>query len=211
VKLRTLERFEDVLAAEIAWRRKELTTLRTQAASSRAHAEPMVIRAGTALLYAHWEGFVKNAGQLYVEYVRQKKLRYDELSTAFLGLALKSRIEGLIEAKVSSVHFQFAETIRSEMSARAPLRPELVDTGANLSAERFKDIIERLGLDYTRYALREQLIDVRLLAARNAIAHGQAAEVELEEFMDLHRQVERLIQEFRQDILTAAQMAGYRM
>lgn len=170
----------------------------------------MMIRGGTALLYAHWEGFVKAASRLYVEYVSQKKLKYEELSGAFLGLALKSKITALAEAKSATIHTDFAMVIRNDMGLQAPLKAALIDTGANLSSARFRDIVKRLGLDYTRYELREQLIDVRLLAARNAIAHGQAVETALTDFLDLQNQIERLIVEYRDDLLVAARVSSYR-
>ena len=98
----------------------------------------------------------------------------------------------------------------SYFTTAAPLRPDLVDTGANLSAARFREIVERLGLNYSRYELRENLIDVQLLKARNEIAHGQHVEVGTQEFLALHREMESLIREFREDLLVAAQTNGYR-
>jgi len=210
MKVRTLEKFEDLMAAEFSWRQKELTTLRQQVEGAREHAQPMAVRAGTALLYAHWEGFVKYAGRLYVEFARQKKLPYDQLSTAFLGIALKAKIDDLMQAKAARIHLAFADAIRTQMATAAPLRPDLVDTGANLSAARFREIVERLGLNYSRYELRENLIDVQLLKARNEIAHGQHVEVGTQEFLALHREMESLIREFREDLLVAAQTNGYR-
>jgi MAE_28990/MAE_18760-like HEPN len=210
MKVRTLEKFEDLMSAEFAWRQKELTTLRYQVLGMREHAQPMAVRAGTALLYAHWEGFVKYAGQLYVEFVRQKKLHYDQLSTPFLGIALKAKMDDLLQAKAARVHLEFAEAIRNQMSSAAPLRPELVDTGANLSSARFREIVERLGLDYGPYELRQNLIDVQLLKARNQIAHGQQVQVGTTEFLAVHQEVQNLIREFRTDVLNAAQSDSYR-
>lgn len=211
MKLRTLERFEDEISRETAWRRKELTTLRHQATASREHARPMIIRAGTALLYAHWEGFVKTTSQLYVEYVRQKKLKYAQLSTPMLGLALKSRMDGLVEAKAAAVHVEFARVVREDLEDRAPLRPNLVDTGSNLSSKRFRDIVTRLGLSYNPYELKQHLIDVRLVDARNGIAHGQALLIGQTEFLDLHERVAAMLWEFRDDILEAARSSTYRL
>ena len=41
-------------------------------------------RAGVALLYAHWEGFTKEACQAYLEFVVKRKLKYGEMSDAFI-------------------------------------------------------------------------------------------------------------------------------
>jgi hypothetical protein len=107
------------------------------------------------------------------------------------------------------VHVDFALFIQDELGTRAFLQSKLVDTGANLSSERLRDILRRLGFSYARYELREKLIDAKLLAARNEIAHGQFTTMKRDDFLDLHESVEQLIADFRDDVLQGARSAAY--
>jgi hypothetical protein len=170
----------------------------------------MLVRAGVALLYAHWEGFVRATGQLYVEFVRQKKLRYSDLSAPLLGIALKSRILALDEARAASTHLAFARFLQEEFDDRATLRRELVETHANLSSKVLRDIVTRLGLPWTPYELKEHLIDKRLVESRNTIAHGQELAIQLGDFLDLQERVVDIMLAFRADVLAAAGSGTYR-
>jgi len=61
VKIRTTEQLVDGVSTEISWRRKELTDLKSlvQKMAGVRSREDTITRAAFALLYAHWEGFVK--------------------------------------------------------------------------------------------------------------------------------------------------------
>ena len=47
--------------------------------------EATLVRAGVTLLYAHWEGFVKNSSLLYLNYINNQMLNYNELRSLYLG------------------------------------------------------------------------------------------------------------------------------
>ena len=77
MSVRTLEQLYDFLSGELAWRTKELVTLKAlveQTSPSRERRR-VLLRAGVALLYAHWEGFVKRAGSAYLEFVDLQRLK----------------------------------------------------------------------------------------------------------------------------------------
>jgi MAE_28990/MAE_18760-like HEPN len=52
-----------------------------------------LIRAGVALLYAHWEGFVKKVADLYYEFVGYQRCTLAELNDCFVSIALKQEME----------------------------------------------------------------------------------------------------------------------
>jgi MAE_28990/MAE_18760-like HEPN len=59
-KLRTLSLLQDYLDGELAWRIKELADMKYSVKKAESDRKRTVIRASLALLYAHWEGFIKN-------------------------------------------------------------------------------------------------------------------------------------------------------
>lgn len=64
MKIRTENDLQDAIDSELAWCKRELSAVRSNIASARKFAKDTAIRAGIALLYAHWEGSIKNAVSL---------------------------------------------------------------------------------------------------------------------------------------------------
>src|SRR5690606_30193343 len=77
MKVRTLEMFCDFLDEELAWRKKELSVLKNlveRDLGTFSHNKALA-RCGVALLYAHWEGFVRIAGTSFLEFVLMQRHR----------------------------------------------------------------------------------------------------------------------------------------
>lgn len=207
MRLRSLTELEQAVDRETAWRKRELVTILFQAQSGKTSA---TLRAGVALLYAHWEGWIKNIATIYIEFVAQQRLTYEELSTPFLAVALKRKMTELGEAAKAAPHIDFAVFLRSELSSAAGLSAKgAVVTEANLNSVLLHDIIQRLGLDYKPYELKAKLIDQGLLYRRNNIAHGQYLEVDLKEFEMLHTEITGLLQQFTTEALNHAALKSY--
>ena len=212
MKLRSLSELEQAVDRETAWRKRELTTILFQAREARSSKAPTTLRAGVALLYAHWEGWIKNIATFYIEYVAQQRLTYDELSTPLLAIALKRKMTELGEAKTVGPHIDFAVFLRNELSDTAHLNAQgAVITEANLSSALLRDIVRRLGLDYRPYELQANLIDRGLLYRRNHIAHGECLEVDIAEFELLHSEITDLLARFANEALNHATMRCYRV
>jgi hypothetical protein len=85
-----------------------------------------------------------------------------------------------------------------------------IETHSNLSFKNLSEILCLLGLDDKEYSLKQQLLDQKLLQKRNLIAHGQQAEIDLDDYSDLHDEILRLLDMFRNDVENAAAREGYR-
>lgn len=103
MSIRTTEQLSDKLSNDLAWRKKELSEVKTlvEAKSSSAQRHKALVRSGVCILYSHWEGFVKLAANSYLEFVRLQKPTYKELSSNFLALAMKEKLK---EAKEQINH-----------------------------------------------------------------------------------------------------------
>src|SRR5437867_1425336 len=91
--LNTVEDIEDALDNSLGWRRIELQALKgaivdAERRSPNAPLARALGRSGVAIVYAHWEGFVKDACQFYVEYVAKRRLLCSELNDGFLRTVL---------------------------------------------------------------------------------------------------------------------------
>jgi hypothetical protein len=84
MKIRTSEEFYNAISDDLSWRKKELSIVRTRVDLAKPKQANTEIRSAILLLYAHWEGFNKIGCELYLEYIKQLKLTYAELSNNLL-------------------------------------------------------------------------------------------------------------------------------
>ncbi len=212
MKPRTTNQLSDLLDNEMSWRRRELVTLRQTVENARDHELPLVLRAGVLLLYAHWEGFVKQTAQYYLEYVAAQRLQYKDLQENFLAHVMHGRIVQFYESKKATFHVEFFKFLRQRMSDTAPLENYCtVNTQANLNSDVFKEIVNTLGLNYKDYELKEKLIDYRLLKNRNEIAHGEASLIDRADFYLLYNEIMAIMEDFRTQIINSAVLNSYKV
>jgi hypothetical protein len=210
MKTRTEDEILDLLDEEFAWRRKELTSIAADLASSGGRTRPVLLRAGTALLYAHWEGFIKSSADAYVDFVARRRPRYQDLCPGFLVLALRSRLSTLMSTEDASAHLTFVDFILNNMGSSAQLpRLGVIKTGSNLNSRRLKAIVLTLGLDYAPFELKENLIDTQLLDARNKIAHGKLLYPTYADFEHLNAEISALLRNFKDQISNAVVTRRY--
>jgi hypothetical protein len=211
MSLRTEAEIQGFLDEEFAWRRKELSAVRADLVSATGLSRNALLRAATALLYAHWEGFVKVASEAYLEYVGRRRLRYSELSPGFLALALRNRLRLFAGTDDASAHIAFVEFVFGELHGHARLpRLGVIKTGANLNSKRLKMIVLTLGLDYSAFELKENLIDNQLLDWRNKIAHGRLFCPTQDDFELLYQETTGLLRNLKDQISNAITLGTYR-
>lgn len=202
MKLKTAEQLSDRLSRDLAWRKKELSEVKslieTKSFSDSKHKA--LVRSGICLLYAHWEGFIRLAANSYLEYVRVQKLRYKELTSNFLALAMKEKLKEVKKTNKPSLYIPVCDFFLDELNQRCLLPKEAISTASNLSSEIFQEITRTLGINFSTYSTKSVLIDTKLLKTRNEIAHGEYSIFDREEYVELHTEVIILLDLFRTDI-----------
>jgi len=150
-KIRTANQLQDTLDNEFAWRLKEIHDIRVAARRADSASQKTFVRAGVALLYAHWEGFVKASAEAYVNYLACKGLRYEELRSCFVALGVKGHLNQIRSSAKSEVTVSALDFILTELGRRAelPMR-DSVDTESNLSSAVFRNIAGWIGIDAER-------------------------------------------------------------
>lgn len=192
MKIRTKEQLENALDEELAWRIKELRTLKLNIEAARGDAQRTLCRAMSTLLYAHWEGFVSEAVARYFDYVRSLRLTYEELAPCLYGVALQGRMANVSQAKRPGPYVELARFLRESRTERAHL-PDRLEDGGNLNAAVLRGLLMAVDIDYGSFELLEKLIDERLVKTRNQVAHGQSNCPAVPDLIELHEEVERML------------------
>ena len=210
-KIRTLTQLTDALDKDLAWRKKELIFLKSLIDTHQSKpTESTFIRSGLTILYAHWEGFVKNAATLYLEFICRQNLSYEDLIPNIVALAIRVRLDQARETNKAIVHTDLAKFFMTELSEKCSISwKEAINTQSNLNSTVLHNIILALGLDYLPYQTKANLIDEALLASRNAIAHGQYLQIDYDGYVNLYHEMLNLIELLRNQIDNAAAMKLY--
>lgn len=211
MKLQTLGQLQDYLDQAYSWRLKEIADLKIAVRTSQSLRRNTVIRAGVPLLYAHWEGFVKNAADAYINFVSCKRLRFDELADNFVVLGAKKHLQNISSTRKMALNLDAVGFFRTQMSARADIKiASAIDTESNLSSTVFANIALAIGIDHKRYEARANLIDTSLLRRRNSIAHGEYLELDDDSFRGLADEVITLLRWVKSDIENSASTGQYK-
>jgi len=211
----TIEELGDDLDASLQWRRMELHAIRTDIESLTPQNEGLprgraILRGGVALLYAHWEGFTKEACQSYLDFVARRRLKVGELSDAFVMLALRRIANRMATGDVGGTAAMVDAARRgSDFRPQVP-RQDVVATQGNLRFRTLSDILLSLGMPVDAFETKAQLIDRTLCDGRNDIAHGRAAFPRRDEFLPLHIEVLGMMEQVRDVILQHAGQGLYR-
>ncbi len=205
--------FTDWIDAEIAWRKAEihnyyLIARKHNSITSRINP---VTRAGIPLLYAHWEGFIKECAVEYLEFISRRRLTNAELKDHFVANSLRFS-EGL---RTNALSFEdllkIVAFFKSKTENRCQIKSELsINTRSNLKWSVFCEIIDVLGFDISVYSGKETLIDKILVGNRNKIAHGENSLIDFTTYEIVHHEVLALLELFRNQIENAVALKAYK-
>jgi hypothetical protein len=206
MSIQTPEDLNETLATDIAWRKKQLSEIKKMIELKNVSPQKhnVCIRSGICILYAHLEGFIKLAGNSYVEYIRIKRLRYRQLSSNFLALAMKEKLKQAKETNKASLYIPVCDFFLFQLDERCSLPKNPIST-SNLSSEILKEITHTLGIDFSLDSTKSKLIDEKLLKTRNEIAHGEdSLTIDRKQYIELQTMVMEMLEEFRSRIENAA-------
>jgi hypothetical protein len=212
IGIRTLEHLQDAMSNEFVWRKKELHRLKSMVVANETGPDrDLFVRAAVTLLYAHWEGAVRQLAGFYLEFVARKKLRHSELPDAFLAMAIRKLVHRAVESSKVETGLNLVNFFRAEMAKASDLNWKTgINTKSNLKSATFREIVLSLGLNYGQFATKEHLIDEKLLANRNQIAHGKDCFVDFDEYLELHDEVIGMMQDLYNQIENSAFTNAFR-
>lgn len=210
MRLRTKEDFVDLIDSEIVWRKKELSYLKGNIKTNSPYFKTH-LRSGVVLLYAHWEGFVKNACELYLTYIKFQRLTYKELSENLIALSLKQNLSAFEQTNKSTLHCQIVDFLLNKLDERAAIpNNNVIKTGSNLNSNILQEILTTVGIDYTDYELKNNLLDSILLKNRNSIAHGEYVELNELNFNDLFDEIIWMMDDIKTKLTNSIVLESYK-
>jgi hypothetical protein len=214
-KIRSVENLSDRLSEDLAWRKQELSHLKNLINNRFEDSKhKAMLRSGLTILYAHWEGYIKEAGTCYLEFVSRQQLVYAELQINFVAIAMKDKLKEAQETNKATILMEAAEFILHKSSQRSQIPYQgIVSTNANLSSSILREIVCLLGLDYSVFEPEQKLIDDKLLNRRNTIAHGESLphlSLDRDEYNEIHQKVLFMMENFRTQIENSATLETYR-
>ncbi len=204
MKIRSVDHLLEHLDHDMAWRLKELHELRSAVQSAKGKNVDAHIRAGIAMLYAHWEGFVKGAANAYVSYLSSRGDRMRDLQPCFIALGMRSKFASANESAKSAISIATVSFLLNELDKPVNLpAADAISAQSNLSSTVFTNIAGWIGVDSTQYSTRFTLIDKSLLETRNRIAHGEYLVMDAARFESLVAEILEVLRWFKTDIENA--------
>lgn len=210
-KLHTLSMLQDYLDKEFSWRLKEVADLKLAISSFGVVQRKALIRATVPLLYAHWEGFVKNTSDGYLNFVNSQRMNYNQLASCFVVFGAKRKLNDLLNSRQAKCNIAAVDFFIKELGERANLKlSTAIDTESNLNSKVFENIAVSIGIDPSPYTTKYKLIDINLLKCRNEIAHGQLVTLDSYGCRKLADETISLLRSYKTDIENAAALKLYR-
>ena len=157
---------------------------------------------------------VKKLLSLYLEYIVDQKLHNNELKPNFYAMSLSSEFEQFKSTKKVYHYINLTNTILNSTNSIPQIQSDkIIDTKSNLNSELFKELMALLDLDSSIHDTSFNLIDERLLARRNGIAHGENRKrfpLDKEEYYDIHVRIVQIMDDLATQIKDSAINKSYR-
>jgi hypothetical protein len=209
----TPEAFCDWLDEQHSWRISEirnyfLVASKYNSTSSRSNP---VTRAGIPLLYAHWEGFVKEVALEYLKFLSRMRLTNSTLNDSLLAISLRKTAGLRANALDFDDLLRIISFFRDMPNESCQLKGEdSINTRSNLRWSVFREILLVMGMDPMVYHGKEVVIDARIVDVRNSIAHGEYVFIDFDSYQTVHNLVIELLSLFRSQVENALLLRNYR-
>lgn len=205
MKIRTDQELFDKMDGELSWRRTDISRLRgmiltTEKSNSLLYKT--LLRSSIPMIYAHWEGFIKEVALSYLNYISMRKFSYKLLNKGVLSLYVQNQFISTTNKTSFEKALAICDFFENRLDEKSNVKsiPDPIKTKSNLNSEVLKEIVQILDLNYEKFRGFEAFIDSRLLEARNKIAHGEYREIDWEFYDEAQKIVILLIEEFKDQI-----------
>lgn len=214
MKIRTESDLFNRVDEELSWRKLDLMRIKQLILKNEnTPISKTILRAAVPMIYAHWEGFIKEIALSYLNFVSIRGLKYREHNKGVLALHIKWRFFPKSSQYTELERaLQLYDFIDSEFDTRSNIKaiPEPIKTNSNLNFDVLKEILTILDIDHSKFEAHKAFIDSQLLDARNGIAHGEYREIDMALYTQLNDVVLNLLEEFKNEIENKVVQKAYK-
>ena len=164
---------------QCAWRKKEITEI-FSVILKEGHCVYIQNKMLHCLLYSHWEGLVREIMTLFFEFLRERKLKFNQLKQNFHISAALTQLYSHKSSDALDVNYiknYYNNSIDLNVDFDFPTG--FCTTKSNLNSKNFEQICFKLGIPVkNEFKTKFHFIDETLVGTRNAIAHGEHRQIE---------------------------------
>lgn len=180
---------------DLEWRETELASFRRLIADSTlsTNQRSSLLRAAWALLYAHYEGFVKFCLEVYLEEVADAVDCCRSLPRELRNNSLEKHVNQIRSLPLAEA----IDAICTDMPSRLAARPEFppVNTKSNLWPNVLRELTARSALRLKTVEEHDAMLKA-LVSRRNDIAHGKQQFIQsVSDYMRYEKAVKEVIYE----------------
>lgn len=212
IKIKTVEKLEEILLQDLAWRKKEMLSLKILVERDEVN-EPILLRAGIALLCAHFEGFIKRASNCYIGYVAEQRQLYSDLKENFAAIKMEKEFKSCAKSDKHSVHKKLLlmhdSLTTKKFAEKYDENNPFISTHSNPSSTELKEILDTLGIESNIFETKATYIDSSLLEKRHHVVHGDRSDLDKEDFLTTFDIIIKLIEDYKVLIIEAADNKKY--
>jgi hypothetical protein len=204
--------FSSQITEDRTWRLKEISDLKSAILRADESLRKVLLRAITAICYAHWEGYVRFAARKYLEHIALRKFPYSDLDRQFLLNYFLPRLAALSTTKTSILERceLLNEILNSSGKRFSRANEDLINTKSNLNFEVLADICLVCCVPIKQFEDKSTFIDAILLKRRNSIAHGEDTFVSIRDLDELTTETITMIRAFGDSLENQVMMAKYK-
>lgn len=203
--------WEEQIEKDLSWREAEMGSLKLllAAAPTGSDRQRALLRACSAMLYAHYEGFSKFCWTILLETIQKQKLPRKDLVAPLAKRAMDGVFRKLRGATSTESFWNFCTTqFATELSAVATF-PGEIDTESNLWPDLSEKINLSVGLNCFLLSQHSEKIS-QLVGRRNKIAHGEKMEIEnIQKFQELEYSAVLVMHELAIAVVTCLDRREY--
>lgn len=189
-----MSRLAQELESELAWRFHEVDVIRRKHFQCANDGErKIIVKCLVLMLYAHWEGFVKNALTVYVEALSRTGVQRRDMVDNLVARSLQATLNRLGDRSIAA-RADFFASLEGLMNAAVQFEQPGVNTKSNLKTHVFRGLLADFAVYVDDKLIKEIVIDT-LVERRNDIAHGTRSPIEdLSVFNGIYSDVRTLME-----------------
>ncbi|MCK8496070.1 MAE_28990/MAE_18760 family HEPN-like nuclease [Spirosoma sp. RP8] len=172
----TLSGYWQQIEDDLDWRQSELASLKILVLTTNPQTKKALLRSLLAMLYAHYEGFCKNALIVYAKAICESGSAVNMHNESLILTSLKSafkRVRGMPDREIFNfINGGFASVVSEAINIKYN---EEFET-SNLYPNVLEDLCAKMGIECPELNNRRILVK-SLVGRRNDIAHGKDNDV----------------------------------